>query len=536
MDTTDKRNQRIARSTLVVMLAFGLAKAISLAQTFIISDRFGTRAQWDAYITASRIPDLIFTVIAGGALINAFIPIFSRYVEQEDEKSAWRVASEVVNTAFVIVAVLSAIAFILAPWLIGTFVAPGFDSATLAEAVQLMRLLLVTTLIFAISGIVTGILQSYNHFLLPALAPIMFDVGVLFGAVFLITPLGVYGIAYGAILGAALHLAIQIPGLVKRRAHWLPLFGLRDPELRRFLCLMLPRVIDAALFIFGGLLANNLASRLGEQAVSAFDWGWRLMQIPETLIGTAMATVIFPTLALLSQRGDVDGKRAAMSNSLRFILITTIPSAVILTVMGYPLVSLLERGEFTSESTALVYNALRFFAFGIVMHSILEVAARSFFADKDTFTPLLIAFGGAVVNLVTALLFSGLLAGQPVSAMNVGGLAFANTLGVTFEVIVLLAILRRRWHGINETLLIQTTIKTIIASAAMALALILIDSVWQWLGLAGRGTLFTVIQLGIQTVVGLAVFMGMTMMLKMTEVKTLLDLLLRRAKPVEAAA
>jgi putative peptidoglycan lipid II flippase len=204
--------------------------------------------------------------------------------------------------------------------------------------------------------------------------------------------------------------------------------------------------------------------------------------------------------------------------------------------MGYPLVSLLERGEFTSESTALVYNALRFFAFGIVMHSILEVAARSFFADKDTFTPLLIAFGGAVVNLVTALLFSGLLAGQPVSAMNVGGLAFANTLGVTFEVIVLLAILRRRWHGINETLLIQTTIKTIIASAAMALALILIDSVWQWLGLAGRGTLFTVIQLGIQTVVGLAVFMGMTMMLKMTEVKTLLDLLIRRAKPVEAAA
>jgi putative peptidoglycan lipid II flippase len=535
VNTVDKRNSHIARSTLLVILAYGMAKGISLVQTFIIAGVFGVGAEWDAYVTASRIPDLIFTVIAGGALINAFIPIFSAYVEREDEKAAWRVASQVVNTAFLIVMALCLIAYITAPWLVTTFVAPGFNEATTTETVGLMRLLLLTTLIFAISGIVTGILQSYNHFLLPALAPIMFDVGVLFGAVFLIRPFGVYGIAYGAIIGAFLHLAIQVPGLFTRHARWLPLLGFQDPELRRFLRLMLPRVIDAALFIFGGLLANNLASQLGERAVSAYDWGWRLMQIPETLIGTAMATVIFPTLAFLSQRGDVDGKRDAMSNALRFILIATIPSAIVLVVMGYPLVSLLERGEFTAESTMLVYNALQFFAFGIIMHAILEVAARSFFADKDTLTPLFVAFGGAAVNLLSALWLSGLYSGQPVTPINVGGLALANTLGVTFEVIVLLVILRRRWNGINENILFQTTVKTLIASAVMAIVILLIDASWRALGLGERGTVFTILQLSVQGIIGTAVFIGMTFVLKMDEIKTLLRLLLQRTKAVEAA-
>ncbi len=216
-------------------------------------------------------------------------------------------------------------AFIIAPWLVAHVIAPGYQPAEQAQTVQLMRILLVSTLIFSVSGICMGILQSFNRFLLPALAPIMYDLGILFGVIFLIKPFGVNGIALGAVIGAALHFLVQVPGLFRVRARWYFQLGWRDPNLWKVLRLMLPRIGGLGVFSFNFIVMGNIASRLGTGSVSALNWGWRLMQIPETLIGTAMGTVIFPTLAALSELNDADGKRSAMSGALRFILIATIP-------------------------------------------------------------------------------------------------------------------------------------------------------------------------------------------------------------------
>jgi putative peptidoglycan lipid II flippase len=290
----------------------------------------------------------------------------------------------------------------------------------------------------------------------------MFDVGILFGVLVLLEPLGVHGIAIGAVLGAALHFGIQVPGLLYYKARWWPQLGLRDPSLWRVIRLMLPRVAGLGVFSFNFLVMNNIASRLGTGSVSALDWGWRLMQIPETLIGTAMGTVIFPTLAALSELGDETGKRDALSGALRFILIATIPAAVGLILIGQPLIRLLERGAFDASASALVFSTLRFFALGLVVHSALEVVARGFYADKDTLTPLWAALGGALINLTLSFLLSDILfidspgaANQPDSG-NVSGLALANTTGVAFEVLVLLWVLRRRWQSVNENVLART--------------------------------------------------------------------------------
>jgi putative peptidoglycan lipid II flippase len=547
---TTQRNRQIARSTLVVMVAFGAAKAVSLLQTFIIARTFGVGSEWDAFVTANRIPELIFTLIAGGALAHAFIPIFSGYLAQNDQPGAWRIASHVINTVFLTTLLVSTVVFFLAPWLVANVAAPGFDPAGQAQTVQLMRMLLISTLIFSVSGIVMGILQSHNHFLLPALAPIMFDVGILIGVLFLLKPFGVYGIAMGAVLGAGMHLAIQIPGLIRFRAKWSPEPGLRDPSLWRVIRLMLPRVAGLGVFSLNFIVMNNIASRLGTGSVSALDWGWRLMQIPQTLIGTAMGTVIFPTLAALSEVGDEEGKRHAMSGALRFIMIGSIPAAVGLIFVGRPLIQLLEGGAFDANASALVYTTLQAFSLGLIVHSALEVVARSFYADKDTLTPLWAALGGAAINLVLSFVLSNVAyAETAISAYrvaaatypglgfhpeygNVAGLALANSFGVAFEVFALLLVLRRRWHGADESALAQTVFKTTAASLVMGLAIVSVNLGWQALGLTGRGMLSTVLQIGIETLTGLLIFVLTAALLKMEELDVLMNMVRRKAEAV----
>ncbi len=532
-------SRQIARSTVIVIVAFAAAKVVSLAQTFIIAEAFGISSAWDSFVTANSIPDLIFTLIAGGALAYAFIPIFGSFLAHGDHDGAYHTASHVINTIFLTALVFSVIAFIAAPFIIGHLVAPGFTPDQQQQAGNLMRILLIGTLIFSVSGIVSGILQTHQHFLLPALAPIMYDLGILFGVIFLIRPFGVRGIAFGAVIGAAMHLIIQIPGLIRYRAHWYPELGWRDPNLWRVIRLMIPRAIGLGVFSFNFIVMYNIASRLGSGSVAALNWGWRLMQIPETLIGTAMGIVIFPTLAMLSELKDVDGKRSAMAGGLRFILIATIPSAIGLVLVGHPLISLLQRGAFDADAVNLVYSTLALFTFGLIVHSMLEVVARSFYADKDTLTPLWAALGGAAINLIGSILLSGVLSVDATHAGdqgNVAMLALANSLGVTFEVVTLLILLRRRWNGIEEATIGRAVVKTVVASVAMGVAIVIINFGWTKAGLADRGFVWTIIQIGIEVGIGGLVFLAVAFLLRMEELQTIIGLVLRRRQLAEVPA
>lgn len=545
-DPQEQRTRQIARSTATVMLAFAAAKLISLVQTLIIAQAFGVGRDLDAYVAANRIPELIVILISGGALTHAFIPVFSGLLAQGNLARAWQLASHIINAIFTLALLISALVFVLAPWLVSAWVAPGFDMETAASTVEMMRILLLSTVIFSVSGIFSGILNSHQHFLLPALAPIMYDIGILFGVVALLPGFGVMGIAIGAVIGAALHLGIQLPGLFRYQMRWRLALGLRDPLLWRVIRLMLPRIGGLGVFSLNFLVMNNIASRLGVGSVSALDWGWRLMQIPQTLIGTAMGIVIFPTLAALSEMDDLAGKRGAMTGALRFILVSSIPAAIGLVALGRPLISLLERGAFDASASALVYTTLTMFTLGLIVHSSLEVVARSFYADKDTLTPLFAALGGAAINFALAIILSDLDAVSRNSLLNavahsmpslslrpeigaVSGLALANSLGVMFEVAVLLVILRRRWRGIHEDALAICVLKTVAASLIMAGGIAAIDLLWESLVPAGGLTL-TLARLAIEALAGIAVFALAAWLLRMRELWELWRMLKARGR------
>ncbi len=523
-----QNTRQLARSTLIVMIAFGAAKVVSLVQQFIVARTFGVGSEWDAYVVANSVPELIFTLIAGGALSFAFIPIFAGFLAQGEHQKAWKTASHVINSLFLLALLLSAVAFVLAPWLVSNAIATGFEPAAQAQTVDMMRILLAGTLIFSISGILMGILQSYNNFLLPALAPILYSVGLLIGVVFLTPSLGVYGVAIGAVIGAALHLGIQVPGLFRVKARWSPELGLTDPTLWRIFRLMLPALGGLAVFSVNWLIMNNLASQMGEGAVSALSWGWRLMQIPETLIGTAMGTVIFPTLVALSAVDNLRGKREAMAGAIRFILIVTIPASVALLVLGRPLLNVLEGGAFDASATDFVYSTLQFFTLGLIVQSVLEIAARSFYADKNTIIPFITSSIGAAINIVAAYVLS--------ASMGVGGLALANSLGIAVEVSINLILLRRRWHGIEERSLFLTAAKALAASLVLAAVILGVGALWSTLGLADRGKVFLIAQIAVQGVLGVLGFVAAAWVLRMKELDELLRLIRRRTTaPIEAA-
>lgn len=533
---------RIARSTAIVMLLLSVAKVIALVQKLIIVRRFGVGAEWDTFVAANQVPEQVFNLIAGGALTYAFIPVFGGMLTRGDHKAAWRLVSNVMNTVFVVALAISAVVFVAAPWLVTHVVAPGFSPDNSAQTAGLMRVLLLSLLIFSISGLASGVLQSHQHFLLPALSPIVYDLGVLFGAAFLTRRFGVYGIAYGAVIGAAAHFLIQVPGLILFRMEWRPRLDLRDPDLRGVIQLMIPRAIGLGLLNINLLVAISLASQLGTGAASAYSWGWGLMQLPETLIGTAMGVVIFPTLATLSAAGDRDGKRAAMSGALRFILIGTIPGAFLMVLVGRPLIGILQGGAFSAAGADAVYVVLQAFAFGLIVHSCVEIVARSFYADKDTVTPLYVALLSAVINFALALTLPALLGANavrfsnvtsvfafgmwPFSYAGVNGLAVANTVAVTVEVMVLLLILRQRWQGINGGILLTTVGKTLAASLAMSAAIVLI-------GVLLNGHTSGLVQAIFKIIIGVIVFFAVAIALRTREFLELPALLRSRVAPLE---
>lgn len=470
------QERHLARNTLLVGASFGLSAAAGLVRNIIIARQFGIGADLDAYYAAFKLPDLLFTIVAGGALSTAFIPVLAGFLTEGDSAGAWRLCSAITNLAALLVSVLAVIAGLAAPWLVRTLIAPGFNAERQAETVVLMRMVLVSTVIFAVSAVQSSVLHGFKHFFLPALAPMVYPMGVIVGALLLAPRWGVRGLAAGAVLGATLHLSIKIPALVRYGFRWWPVLDLRSPAVRRVGTLMGPRVLDLGVFHLTLLATTNLASRLGAGSVSALEWGWQLMQLPETVIGTAFGLVALPTLSELASHGDRAALRTTLGMALRAVIALTVPAACGLILLGRPLLQLLyQRGAFDAAATDAVLIALRFYALGLVGHAGLELAARAFFAQQDTVTPLLIAAASAALNIVLGLLLMG--------PLGHGGLALANSLAISAEVIVLLLVLRRRWGSVEGLRTLGTLGAVAALTVVMGLAVIGVQAFGQRIGL-----------------------------------------------------
>ncbi len=462
--------RHIARNVLIVAASFGLAALAGLFRNAVIASTFGIGAQLDAYYAAFKLPDFLFTIVAGGALATAFIPVFADFASTGDRAGAWRLTSAVLNWVVLLVIPLAALAALFAPVLVRTVIAPGFTLAEQAETASVMRIVLLSTILFGMSAVLGSALNGLKHFLLPALAPVVYPLCVAAGAIFLAPTMGVRGLAVGAVVGAFMHLLIKVPALIKYGFHWSPVLRLGDGAVRRVAILMGPRVLDLAVFHLTLLATTNLASRLGAGSVSALEWGWDAMQLPETIIGTAFGLVAFPTLADLAAQGNRPGLRRTLGESLRTVLALAVPAAAGLILLGRPLLALLyQRGSFDAEATQAVYGTLQMYALGLAAHCSLELAARAYFALKDTITPLLLATASAGLNILLGVVLMG--------PLGPNGLALANSVAVTLEVLALLVLLRPRLDGVEgrETArqLGRVLLATLIMSAAILAALAL---------------------------------------------------------------
>ncbi len=429
--------RRLFRASALLALLFGIDKLIGLGRQVLVGRAYGVTAALDAYNAANNLPDLIFAIISGGALAIAFIPFLIETLDRDGRAAAWDLFSRVANWAFVITAGLAIVIALFAEPLVRNVVVPGFKPDDQNLVITLMRLNLIATLIFSISGLVIGGLQANQHFLLPALAPILYNVGQIIGVQFLAGRLGIFGLAYGVIIGAVLHLAIQVPGLIRFGFRWTPSLQWRHPEIQRVARVMGPRVVTVAIVYSIFVATDNFASGLYEGAVSAIAYGWLILQLPETVIGTAIATALLPTLSELASRNDRQALKKTLRTAIAAILALTIPTTIVAILVIRPVVRLVFEGRaFTAEGTDLVTAAAQMFLLGLTGHSLLEIAARTFYARQNAIVPLIAAS-------LTAATFVGLCLAL-IPFMGHAGIALANTLAFTAEALGLLWLLRRQ--------------------------------------------------------------------------------------------
>lgn len=463
-----------ARATIVIAIFFGIDKVMAFARQLIINNQFGLSYELDVFNAANNIPDLLSALISGGALGVALIPVLSEYLEKKGRHETWDLFVRVLNLAFIVTAVLAVVIAILAPWLIDKVIAPGFPIEQKTLSVELMRLDLIAIIVFSISGLAMAGLQAHKQFVLPALAPTLYNVGQIFGALILapvtsytiggITfphfSMGVHGLVYGVIIGAVLHLAIQLPGLFIYGFRWRPIIGLNTPGVRQVLFLMGPRVLTMFFIQIYFVARDNLASGLPEGSITALNLGWFIMQVPETLIGSALAIALLPSVSELFTKGDKAGFTKTVNTAVRTIIALTIPSVILL---GIGLRPLLERGfpAFNSAEVDLVVWVTRLYLAGLTGHALLEIASRSYYAQQDARTPLWAAGVNTLFFVVMAVLMT--------RWIGAGGVALAGTIAFTGEALALLWLLNRRYPGLGDS--VGSLGRAALGSAAGALLL-----------------------------------------------------------------
>ena len=430
---------------LAVLFAFD--KALALLRQVIIARQFGLSPELDAFNAANNLPDLLFALISGGALAVAFIPVLTSILSNEGRNSSWLLFSRIANLAFLVTAFFSIVFALLADQLVGweLGIAPGFTTEQQIVVIRLMRLNLIATLVFSISGLVMAGLQANQHFLLPALAPILYNVGQIFGAMVLAPSkgyqisgltlpaagLGVDGLVYGVILGAVLHLLIQLPGLIKFKFHWTPSLGLKDVAVQRVLALLGPRVLTMLLIQLIFIVRDNLASRLEAGAVTALAYGWMIQQVPETLIGTAIGTAMLPTLAEMVSRGEKEQFKKSVQNAVNVLIGITVPAAFILGIGLQPFFPVVF--GFDEQGSQLLMWVTRGYLLGLTGHCLLEVAARAFYAQQNARIPLF----AAVVNILLYVTVGSLLF-KPLGA---AGISLTDAVAFTSQAVFLLFML-----------------------------------------------------------------------------------------------
>jgi putative peptidoglycan lipid II flippase len=457
--TAPRARRSLAHSAIIVGLAFVLSRILGLVREVVLANQFGTTSTMDAYVSAFRIPDLLFLVVIAGSFGAAFIPIFGEYLSKGDEDRAWRLASAVLTWAGIVVLALSLIIFVFARPMM-RIVAPGFDDETTSLAVELMRILLLSPIFLGTGIAFKGILEAQHQFTWPAFAPLLYNLAIIVGAIWFAPTYGIQAVAWAVIIGAVGHMAVQLPSVLRSGLVFRPSLNRQVEGLAEVGRLMGPRIVGLAAFQANFIAINAFASTTSSERVSALNYAWQLLMLPHGVLALSISTVIFPTLAELYSRGDDTGFRMTLDRTLRPLLFLSIPASVGLFLVREPIVRLIyQSGSFDATSTDLVAAPLAWFAIGLVGYALTEILTRVFYATRDTRTPVVTG----VLTVIANLLLSALLIGS----LGHAGLALALSVTTGAEAVILWLFLRQRAGGVVSRTFLPWLVRVIIATVGM---------------------------------------------------------------------
>ena len=505
------------------MFAIVFGQLAGLVRGILVARAFGASPELDAFFAANRVSETLFLLVAGCSLGSAFIPTFTGLLARDEKDSAWRLASALANAVTLTLSLLALLLALFAPQVVRYALAPGFstDPELFSLTVALLRIQLISAVLFGLGGLIVGILNAHQVFLIPALTPALYQLGIIFGAVGLAPTMGVYGLAWGVVIGALAYLLVQIPTLIKQKGTYSLTFGFRNPDVRKVIFLMGPRLVGVAVVQLNFWVNTWLASQMDEGSVASLSFGFSLMLMAQAAIAQSVAIAAMPTFSAQHALGQQDEMRASLAASLRGILLMALPASAGLILLREPLIAFLyQRGEFDERSVQLVAWALLWYAAGLVGHSIMEVLTRAFYAQQDTKTPVIIGTGAMGLNVILSFTLARLF--SQVGWMPHGGLALANSLATALEATALFIVMRKRLNGIEDKYLA----KGFGAAGASTLGMAIGLSFW----IQNTGSLTRwVVTLGGVALGGIIYSIAM-IILRVPEIQGAIQFVVRRAK------
>jgi putative peptidoglycan lipid II flippase len=513
---------RIARSTAFFSAATAASRIAGLGREVLAAYYYGVKGPVSAFTIAFQVPNLVRALFADAALQPAFVPVFTDLVGKKEYKEAFRLASTLLLLITMVMGAITAFFVLAAPLIVPLF-APGFKHQTLELTISLSRVLFPILILLGASGIVVGILNSYDRFGAFAISPFFWNVAIII-ALILLRPLfseqnKIYAYAVAILIGTAVQLAIPAWDLRNTPFHFTWSFEWRNPGVRRVLLLMLPVTISLGLINFNALINSTFGSLVSEEAPAAIDKAFRLYQLPQGIFSVAIATVLFPTLARYANKGEFVNLRATLANGMRQILFVLLPATAAILALSTPIIRLVyQRGEFDPHETQIVAEALFWFAFSLPTNGVYLLQTRTFFSLQRPWQ----ATSLAVIDLVV----SAVAAAALYKPFGVGGIVAGTGIGTSAAVFAQAYILRRKFGGLELGRLLDATIRISIASGALAGVGWV---VWDLLNTAlGESLPAQIVSLGLGLGLGSLAYVAVAWMLRIPELDQIMRLLLRR--------
>ena len=470
-----------------------ISRILGLIRDRLLAGHFGAGPKLDIYFAAFRIPDFIYGILIAGGVTAAFLPIFSEYFKNGEEKAqrlewpeeAITFTNNVLNVLLILLILVCGILAIFTPFII-KFIIPGFSPENRDLTITLTRIMFLSPILLGISSIFSGILHYFNRFLSYSLAPILYNLGIIFGILFLVPIFGIFGLVYGVILGAIFHLLIQIPAAKISGYHYKPVLNIKGEGIRKIFKLAFPRTLGMTAYQINLVVVTAIASTLAVGSITIFNFSNSLHYFPIGLIGVSFAVSSFPTFSRIWASGQKNEFLKSFSSSFRQIIFFIVPISLIIFLLRAQIVRLvLGTGKFGWLETRLTAASLGIFCFGIIAESVIPLLSKAFFALKDTKTPVFISIFSMVVSISFCFLFVFLL-GYPNSFSNftanflklqdikhirVIGLPLALSLSSLFQAALLLFFLRKKMGRLRIKEITFSAIKVFISGFIMSVSM-----------------------------------------------------------------